>query len=74
MWEELLGHRVVEDTINNHSSKDEKLQVCSDIYINCKPDSSWEELVAELYKHGDKTALDLARPFIPPRGEVQARV
>ena len=67
VWKELLGDDVIEDRFSNLSRN---LQAASDIYINCKPDSSWEELVAVLYEQDRGSALDRARPFIPPKGEV----
>ena len=73
VWKQLLD-KDVEDHFNNLPSDDEILQAGSDIYINCKPDSSWEELVAVLYEQDKKSALDQARPFIPPRGEVLVHV
>ena len=57
------------DTIySGHSTEEEKTHTCSDVYVNCHPESSWEHLTSRLYRAGKMTALDQARPFLPPRG------
>ena len=46
----------------------EKTRAFSDTYVNCHPESSWEHLTSLLYKEDEMTAVDQARPFLPPRG------
>ena len=53
---------------SGHSPEEEKTHTCSDVYVNCHPESSWEHLTSRLYRAGQMTALDQARPFLPPRG------
>ena len=64
----LLAPGVVDEIYNSHSSEKEKTHACSDMYVNCRPESSWEHLTSVLYKKDEITALDQARPFLPPRG------
>ena len=40
----------------------------SDTYVQYSPHSSWEHLVSVLYEEDEMNAVDLARPFLPPRG------
>ena len=60
---------VVEEIYGSHSSDEEKLCSISDIYVNCKPDSSWEGLVCCLYENGEMAATDIAKAFLPPKGK-----
>ena len=46
----------------------EKTHAFSDTYVNCHPESSWEHLTTLLYQEDEMTAVDQARPFLPPRG------
>ena len=57
----------VEDIYSSHSSEKERLHSCAYRYV-CKPDSSWEHLTSLLYEEDEMTAVDQARPFLPPRG------
>ena len=67
LWERVLGIKVYVDKIySSHSSEEEKTCACSDTYVNCRPGSSWEYLIT--LKEDEMTAVDQARPFLPPRG------
>ena len=67
---DLLLHAkwVVDNIYNSHSSEKEKTHACSDMYVNCRHQSSWEHLTSVLYEEDEMTAVDQARPFLPPRG------
>ena len=72
VWEGVLGRGVrshVEEIYSRHSSEKEKTYACSDIYANCRPESSWEHLTSLLYEEDEMIAVDQARPFLPPRGK-----
>ena len=60
----------VDEIYNSHSNEKEKIHACSDMYVSCRPESSWEHLTSVLYKKDEITALDQARPFLPPRGKL----
>ena len=71
---EMTCHRVtrvymyLDEIYRSHSSKREKTYACSNIYVNCHPESSWEHLTLQLYKKDEMTAVGQARTFLPPRG------
>ena len=58
----------VDNIYSSRSSEIEKIHACSDIYVNCLPKSSWEHLATLLYEQDELSAVDQARPFLPPRG------
>jgi hypothetical protein len=65
-----LGAYIVDEIYISHSSGKEKTHACSDVYVNCHPESSWEHLTSVLYKENEMTVVDQARPFLPPRGNI----
>ena len=68
-WEEVLSWRVVEEIYSSHSSEEEKLHSCADIYVTCNPHSSWEELVQKLYYNcGEMAAAKEAKAFLQQKG------
>ena len=68
VWGWVLGWTAVEEIYSSHSSEEEKLHSCADIYITCKPDSSWKDLVRELYDCGGMAAAKEAKAFLQQRG------
>ena len=62
------GKSPVDQVYSSHSTEKEKTLSCSDTYVNCYPGSSWEHLTSQLYKEDEMTAVDQARPFLPPKG------
>ena len=68
VWERVLTREVVDQLYSSHSTEKEKTLSCSDTYVNCYPESSWEHLTSLLYKEDEMTAVDQARPFLPPKG------
>ena len=58
----------VDQLYSSHSTEKEKILSCSDTYVNCRPDASWEHLTSQLYKEDEMTAVDQTRPFLPPKG------
>ena len=40
-----------------------------DIYVNCDPWVSWEEIARSLYRHHQVAAVEEVRSYLPPRGE-----
>jgi hypothetical protein len=59
----------VDEIYGSPSNEKEKMHVFSDVYVNCHPESCWEHLTSLLYEEDEKTAVDQARPFLPPRGK-----
>ena len=61
---------IVDEIYSSHSSEEEKTHIFSDMYVNCRPESSWKHLTTLLYEEDEMTAVDQARSFLPPRGKL----
>jgi hypothetical protein len=46
-----------------------KADECADMYVNCNPYSSWEDIAQSLYRHHQMAAIEEVRSYLPPRGE-----
>ena len=68
VWGSVLSWVAVEEIYSSHSSEEEKLRSCADIYATCKPDSSWEKLAQVLYDYGEMAAAKEAKAFLHQQG------
>ena len=71
LWEKVFGYDrgVLAQIYGSHSSDEEKLCSISDMYVNVKPGSSWEQLVCCLHENGEMAATEIAKAFLPPKGK-----
>ena len=84
VWKEVYGFRIysfrtdfdseaesyVKKVYSSNSTEKDKTLACSDVYVHSQPNSSWEHLTSVLYEEDEMAAVDQARPFLPPRGEL----
>ena len=68
VWEKVLGEEAVEEIYSSHSSEEEKLSSCADIYVTCQYDPSWEHLVQKLYNCIEMVAAKEAKVFLQETG------
>lgn len=76
IWGSLLSYEFhgkisspVDQVYSSDLSKEKEITLsCSDAYISCYPNSSWEHLTSLLYEENEVAAIDEARLFLPPRG------
>ena len=52
-----------------YSTEEQRIHACADIYVNCRPGSSWTHLCGGLYWENEMTAVRKAKIFIPQTGE-----
>ena len=68
--EGVIARRNVIDEIKRKSHNDlERETAYVDVYVNCDPYSSWEELAGKLYRHQQVAAVEEVKSYLPPRGE-----
>ena len=68
MWERVLEETAVEKIYSSHSSEEERLQYCAETY-SAKPDTSWEELVEQLYTCSEIEAAKKTKAFLQQKSE-----
>ena len=75
VWEEVLEcdddtpYSYLDEVDTNYSTEKEKTNVLADVYVNSRPDSSWEYLAKTLYDAGELTAAKEAKSFLQQNGE-----
>jgi hypothetical protein len=68
VWGRLIGSTVLEDISSKCSTERELVNTCADIYVNCKADSSWEEVALALHREVETAAVEEVRSYLNPRG------
>ena len=73
VWNSVLGYRArsyVVKVYSSDSTEKDKTFACSDVYVHSMLESCWDHLTSVLYEEDEMTAVDQARPFLPPRGKL----
>ena len=68
VWGKLIDSTILEDISSKCSTERELVNTCTDIYVKCKPDSSWEQVASGLYREGETAAVEEVRSYLSPRG------
>ena len=71
MWSEweIVPDPKVEEIYQKYSTEEQRIHACADIYVNCRPDSSWIRLCGVLYGDNEMAAARKAKLFIPQTGK-----
>ena len=59
----------LEEIYQKYSTEEQRIHACADIYVHCRPHSSWTDLYQRLYAENEMTAVRKAKTFIPQTGE-----
>ena len=68
VWRMLTDEDMLEDISSKCSTEKELVNTYVDIYVNCKPGPSWEEVALGLYHEGESAAVEEIRSYLNPRG------
>ena len=68
-WKYRTPDSYLDEVDTNYTTEKEKTNVLADVYINSRPDSSWEHLVRTLYNADELAAAREAKPFLQQNGE-----
>ena len=67
-WD-IVPDQQLEEIYQKYSTEEQRIHACTDIYVNCCPDSSWTHLHQRLYCENEMTAAKKAKTFIPRTGK-----
>jgi serine/threonine-protein kinase RIO1 len=68
IWEWLIGSTRLKDISSKCATGRELVNTCADIFVNCRLDSSWEDVALGLYSKGEIAAVEEIRSYVNPRG------
>ena len=66
---DIVPYPQLEEIYQKYSTEEQRIHACADIYVNCRPGSSWTDLHQRLYEENEMTAVRKAKTFIPQSGE-----
>ena len=58
----------LDDVYSKYTADEEKTLALADVYINSRPESSWQHLLQTLYREGELAAAKEAKSFLQQRG------
>ena len=64
----IIPHPQLEEIYQKCSTEEQRIHACADIFVNCRPHSSWTDLHQGLYIQDEMTAARKAKTFIPQTG------
>ena len=68
-WEYAIPFSYIDEVYTQlNTSAREKTQALSDVYVNIRPESSWQHLVGTLYRRSELAATKQAKSFLPVNG------
>ena len=68
-WGVHTSDSYLDEVDTKYTTEKEKTNVLADVYINSRPDSSWEHLVQTLYLNNEVAAAKEAKLFLQQNGE-----
>ena len=74
VWEEVLKWKYVtpssclDKVYTKYTTDKEKTHALADVYVNSRPESSWQHLVQTLYDEDELAAAKEAKPFLQRNG------
>ena len=74
VWEEVLKceyhtpSSYLDEVYTKYTTDKEKTHALADVYVNSRPESSWQHLVLTLYAEGELAAAKEAKPFLQHNG------
>ena len=54
----------LDEVYTKYTTNKEKTHALADVYINSRPESSWQHLVGTLYSESELAAVKEAKPFL----------
>ena len=76
MWERVLEwdyatpFSYIDEVYSKYSTAKEKTYALADVYVNSKPESSWQRLVRTLYDESEMAAAKEAKSFFQEIGGI----
>ena len=73
VWTEVLRWNCfipsyLDEVYTKYTTDEEKTHALADVYVNSRPESSWQHLVKTLYEESELAAVKEAKPFLQQNG------
>ena len=67
-WEHYTPYSYIDEVYTKYSTDKEKTHALANVYVNSRPESSWQHLVQTLYAKGELAAAKEAKSFLQHNG------
>ena len=67
-WEYYTPYSYLDEVYTKYTTDKEKTHALADVYVNSRPESSWQHLVQTLYAKGELAAAKEAKSFLQHNG------
>ena len=67
-WDYVTPSSYLDEVYLKYSTAEEKTYALAHVYVDIKPESSWQHLVLMLYVESEMEAVKEARPFLQQNG------
>ena len=67
-WDHTTPSSYLDEVYTKYTTDKEKTHALADVYVNSRPESSWQHLVQTLYAKGELAAAKEAKPFLQHNG------
>ena len=73
-WDYRTPSSYLDEVYSKYTADEEKMLALADVYINSRPESSWQHLLQTLYAEGEVAAAKEAKSFLQQHGGLQQLV
>ena len=67
-WNYATPSSYLDEVFTKYTTDEEKTHALADVYVNSRPESSWQNLVQTLYRESELAAAKEAKPFLQQNG------
>ena len=68
LWWDTIPFSYLDEVYSKHTTAKEKTHALADVYINIRPESSWQHLLQTLYGESEVAAAKEAKSFLQQKG------
>ena len=68
-WDYVTPSSYLDEVYTKYTTDEEKTHALADVYINSRPESSWQHLLLTLYNEGEVAAAKEAKSFLQHNGK-----
>ena len=69
-WDYITPSSYIDEVYSKYTTAEEKTHALADVYVNSKPESSWQHLAETLYAQSELAAAKEVKSFLQQHGTI----